>query len=79
MRAPAATSKNLQSMRDLSEPMLGSQCICPTLDGWAGYLDGGAAIPADQMVVMGGAAFAVTSLAIIANQEVDLAGIGEAL
>lgn len=55
--------------------MLGGHGICPTFDSRALNLHGGAALPADKVMVVGAAALPIHRLAILTHDDIDLTGI----
>jgi hypothetical protein len=61
---------------DVDEAVLCGDAIRPSLDSWPFDFDRTAAVAADQMVMMSGAAAPVDGFAINAAQHVDLTGVG---
>ncbi len=78
--AVAAGAEDLDGVADVTEAVLGGDLVGPLLDRRTLDLDGLAAGPAHQVVVViVGAAPAVDGLAVAGAQHIDLAGVGEGL
>ena len=70
---------DLQGVADVGEAVLTGDPVGPRLDRRPGDLDGAAAHPADQVVVVLGAAAAVERLAGVGADRVQLAVVGQRL
>ena len=77
--ARRAGAEDLQGVADVDEAVLGGDPVRPGLHRRAVDLDGAAAGPAHQVVVVALAAPAVEVLAAGRPHDVDLAGVGQAL
>jgi hypothetical protein len=77
-RAVWAGAGDLDGVGDVDEAVLDAGFGGPAFDLWSFDFDGGAAVAADQVVVVlvAGAA-AVAGFAVVASEGVDLAGVGE--
>src|SRR5690606_18804741 len=78
LRAVRAEPEDVDDVRRAGEPMLGGHALGPGLDLVGGDLDGEAAVPADQVVMVAGRrAGAIDGLALGRLQRVRLAAGGE--
>ena len=64
---------------NLAEAVFGGDAVGPAFDSGPLNLDGAAAVPTDQMVVMAHRASPVGRLAVVSADQVDLVGVGHHL
>ncbi len=64
-------------MVDLRESVISGDGVRPALDGWTSDLDRATAVATHEVVVMSAAALSVDALAVLADDDVDLARSGK--
>jgi hypothetical protein len=76
-RAVRTKAEHLQGVADVGVPVTLSQGICPSLRGWTGDFDGVPSRPAHNVMVVLPRAPKTHRLAIIAGEDVHVAGLQE--
>ena len=77
--AVVAAAENFEMVLNIAEPVLVGDAVGPAFNSGAFDLDGAAAVPADEVVVVAHGAAPIGRLTVVGADQVDLVGVGHHL